>query len=91
MLSNIATVLAGLIGAGVIFMGTHPFWAPQAAAGFAIPDTPTGDRTFHAWRPSRCRLGREIPALPVVMRFHFRPFPLTCLTRWESLAGRQRV
>ena len=49
MLSNIATVLAALIGAGVIFMGTVPFWAPQAAAGFGIPDTPTEDRTFHAW------------------------------------------
>jgi hypothetical protein len=49
MLSNIATVLAALIGAGVILMGTLPIWAPQAAAGYGIPDTPTGDRTFHAW------------------------------------------
>ena len=49
MLSNIATVLAALIGAGAIFMGTLPFWAPQAAVGFGIPDTPTENRTFHAW------------------------------------------
>ncbi|MEU4606259.1 DUF4267 domain-containing protein [Kribbella sp. NPDC023972] len=49
MTSNIATVLAALIGAGVVFMGTSFFWAPQGAAGFGIPDTPTGDRTFHAW------------------------------------------
>jgi hypothetical protein len=49
MLSNIATVLAALIGVGVIFMGTLPFWAPQSAVGFGIPDTPTDDRTFHAW------------------------------------------
>ncbi|MFJ2034283.1 DUF4267 domain-containing protein [Streptosporangium sp. NPDC087985] len=49
MLSNIATVLAGLIGAGIIFMGARAFWAPQAAVGFGIPDTPTEDRSFHAW------------------------------------------
>ncbi|MEU0567282.1 DUF4267 domain-containing protein [Nonomuraea sp. NPDC005983] len=49
MLSNIATVLAGLIGAGIIFMGACAFWAPQAAVGFGIPDTPTEDRSFHAW------------------------------------------
>ncbi|WP_433346638.1 DUF4267 domain-containing protein [Microtetraspora malaysiensis] len=49
MLSNIATVLAGLIGAGTIFMGALAFWAPQAAVGFGIPDTPTEDRSFHAW------------------------------------------
>ncbi|MFI6907843.1 DUF4267 domain-containing protein [Nonomuraea sp. NPDC050394] len=49
MLSTIATVLAGLIGAGVIFMGASFFWAPQAAAGFGIPGTPTEDRTFQAW------------------------------------------
>lgn len=49
MLSNIATVLAGLIGAGIIFMGARAFWEPQAAVGFGIPDTPTEDRSFHAW------------------------------------------
>ncbi|MEV0972390.1 DUF4267 domain-containing protein [Microtetraspora glauca] len=49
MLSNIATVFAGLIGAGIIFMGALAFWAPQAAVGFGIPDTPTEDRSFHAW------------------------------------------
>ncbi|MEV4893195.1 DUF4267 domain-containing protein [Nonomuraea sp. NPDC055795] len=49
MLSIIATVLAGLLGAGVIFMGAQFFWAPQAAAGFGIPGTPTEDSTFRAW------------------------------------------
>ncbi|MEV5576451.1 DUF4267 domain-containing protein [Spirillospora sp. NPDC052269] len=49
MLGIIATVLAGLIGAAVIFMGTGPFWAPQGAAGFGIPGTPAEDRTFQAW------------------------------------------
>lgn len=49
MLSDIATVLAGLVGVAVILMGGRAFWAPQAAVGFGIPDTPTGDRAFHAW------------------------------------------
>ena len=49
MLTTIATVLAGLIGAGIIFIGVREIWAPQAAAGFGIPDTPTEDRAFHAW------------------------------------------
>ncbi|MFI7489098.1 DUF4267 domain-containing protein [Micromonospora echinaurantiaca] len=49
MLTNVATVLAGLIGVGVIVMGASAFWAPQAAAGFGIPDTPTEDRSFQAW------------------------------------------
>lgn len=49
MLVTIATVLAGLIGAGIIFIGARVFWAPQGATGFGIPDTPTGDRTFQAW------------------------------------------
>ncbi|WP_433445095.1 DUF4267 domain-containing protein [Nonomuraea sp. CA-141351] len=49
MLSNIATVLAGPIGAGTILMGARAFWAPQAAVGFGIPDTPTKDPSFHAW------------------------------------------
>ncbi|PJE96901.1 hypothetical protein CUT44_15180 [Streptomyces carminius] len=49
MLTNIATVLAGLIGAGIVFIGARAFWAPQAAAGFGIPGTPTEDRNFRAW------------------------------------------
>lgn len=49
MLTNVANVLAGLIGAGIIFIGVRAFWAPQAAAGFGIPGTPTGDRNFQAW------------------------------------------
>jgi hypothetical protein len=49
MLITIANVLAGLIGAGIIFIGARAFWAPQGAADFGIPDTPTEDRTFQAW------------------------------------------
>ncbi len=49
MLTNIAQVLAGMIGAGILFMGARAFWAPSGAAGFGIPETPTGDRTFRAW------------------------------------------
>jgi hypothetical protein len=49
MLTTTATVLAGLIGVGIIFMGARAFWAPEAAAGFGIPDTPTDNRSFHAW------------------------------------------
>lgn len=49
MLTNVANVLAGLIGAGIIFVGARAFWAPQAAVGFGIPDTPTEDRSFQAW------------------------------------------
>lgn len=49
MLTNVANVFAGLIGAGIIFIGARAFWAPRAAAGFGIPDTPTEDRNFQAW------------------------------------------
>ncbi|MGW9494200.1 DUF4267 domain-containing protein [Streptomyces prasinus] len=49
MLTDVATVLAGLIGAGIIFIGALAFRAPRAAAGFGIPGTPTEDRTFQAW------------------------------------------
>ncbi|MEH1165267.1 DUF4267 domain-containing protein [Micromonospora sp. CPCC 205539] len=49
MLTTIATALAGLIGVGIILIGARSFWAPQAAAGFGIPGTPTEDRTFQAW------------------------------------------
>lgn len=49
MLTNVATVLAGLIGLGIIFIGARAFWAPQAAVGFGIPGTPTEDRSFQAW------------------------------------------
>ncbi|GIG62433.1 hypothetical protein Lfu02_68050 [Longispora fulva] len=49
MLITVANVLAGLIGVAVILMGANALRAPQAAAGFGIPDTPTADRTFQAW------------------------------------------
>ncbi|GAA3104570.1 DUF4267 domain-containing protein [Pseudonocardia yunnanensis] len=49
MLTNVANVLAGLIGLGIIVMGARAFWAPQAAVGFGIPDTRTEDRDFQAW------------------------------------------
>jgi hypothetical protein len=49
MLTNVAYVLAGLIGAGIIVIGARALWAPQAATGFGIPGTPTDDRAFQAW------------------------------------------
>ncbi len=49
MLTTVASVLAGLIGAAILFMGVRAFWAPQAAVGFGIPGTPAEDPTFHAW------------------------------------------
>ena len=49
MLITIVNVLAGLIGAGCIFMGVNAFRAPQAAAGFGIPGTPTESPNFQAW------------------------------------------
>jgi hypothetical protein len=33
----------------LIFIGVRAMWAPQGAAGFGIPGTPTGDPTFQAW------------------------------------------
>ena len=49
MLITVATVLAGLIAAGTILISVRAFWAPQAAAGFGIPGTPTDEPTFQAW------------------------------------------
>jgi hypothetical protein len=49
MLVNVAKVLAGLIGVGIIFIGARAFWAPRAAVGFGIPGTPIEDRSFQAW------------------------------------------
>jgi hypothetical protein len=49
VLTDVANVLAGLIGVGIIFIGVLAMWAPQAAVGFGIPDTPAEDRTFQAW------------------------------------------
>jgi len=49
VLLTVARVLAGLIGVGIIVIGVRALRAPQAAAGFGIPGTPTGDPTFRAW------------------------------------------
>lgn len=49
MLTTIASVLAGLIGVGIIVIGALAFLAPQNAAGFGIPGTRTEDPTFRAW------------------------------------------
>ncbi|MFD6278807.1 hypothetical protein ACFWFI_25070 [Streptomyces sp. NPDC060209] len=48
MLTNVAHVPAGPIGAGIVYIGTRAFWAPQAAVGFGIPGTSTEDRNFQA-------------------------------------------
>jgi hypothetical protein len=45
----VATVLAGLIGVGIIVIGVREFWAPRASVGFGIPGTQTEDRGFRAW------------------------------------------
>ncbi|HEX6346581.1 DUF4267 domain-containing protein [Umezawaea sp.] len=49
MLTNIAYVLAGLIGAGIIVIGARALWSPRAAVGFGIPNTPVEDRNFQSW------------------------------------------
>jgi hypothetical protein len=49
MLTTTAHVLAGLIGAGIAFIGLRGLLAPDSAAGFGIPDTPTGAASFRAW------------------------------------------
>ncbi|WP_432941852.1 DUF4267 domain-containing protein [Kribbella sp. CA-253562] len=49
MLIPVATVLAALIGLGIIVIGARAFHTPQAAVGFGIPGTPAEDRTFQAW------------------------------------------
>jgi hypothetical protein len=49
MITTVASVLAGLIGVGIIVIGLRALIAPRAAAGFGIPGTPTGDPAFRAW------------------------------------------
>ncbi|GAA4910228.1 uncharacterized protein DUF4267 [Stackebrandtia albiflava] len=49
MLIHIANALTGLLGVGLILMGTSAIWAPRNAAGFGIPDTPTEDHRFRSW------------------------------------------
>ena len=49
MLTTVASVLAGLIGVGIIVIGVLAFRRPQAAVGFGIPGTPAEDPTFQAW------------------------------------------
>jgi hypothetical protein len=49
MLTTIANVLAGLVGAGIIFVGLQEIWLPKNSAGFGIPNTRTDDPTFQAW------------------------------------------
>jgi hypothetical protein len=49
MLIVIGNVLAGLVGAGIIYVGTREIWAPHESAGFGIPNSPVEDPTFQAW------------------------------------------
>jgi uncharacterized protein DUF4267 len=49
MLTIIGSVLAGLIGGGIILIGAVYLWAPQAAPGFGIPGAPVADQAFRAW------------------------------------------
>ena len=48
MLAIIGSVIAGFIGAGIIVIGARALWAPQAFAGFGIPDAPVTDRAFRS-------------------------------------------
>jgi Domain of unknown function (DUF4267) len=49
MLTTIATVIAGLLGLGILFIGVRGLVAPGDAAGFGIPGTRTDDPNFRAW------------------------------------------
>lgn len=49
MLTTLATVLAGLLGAALIVMGAMAITMPQNATGFGIPDTPVDDPAFRSW------------------------------------------
>ncbi len=49
MVITVATVLAGLLGLGIIFIGVNALRTPRAAAGFGIPNTQTDDPNFRAW------------------------------------------
>ena len=52
MVTTIATVLAGLIGAAIVFLGAHDLVAPQSAAtGFGLPNgaAETGPSNSQAW------------------------------------------
>ncbi|TDC11067.1 DUF4267 domain-containing protein [Streptomyces sp. 8K308] len=49
MLTTASTVLAGLLGAALIYMGASAFTTPQVFVGFGIPDTPANDPAFRSW------------------------------------------
>jgi hypothetical protein len=50
MIVNVAWWGAGLIGIGIIFIGSRFLWAPRAAAsGFGIPGDPSIANGFHGW------------------------------------------
>lgn len=44
-----ATVVAGLVSAAVVVMGTRALWAPASFAGFGITGTSGDDPTTLAW------------------------------------------
>ena len=49
MIITFATVVAGLLGLGIIFIGVNAIRAPRVVAGFGIPHTPTDDPTLRSW------------------------------------------
>jgi hypothetical protein len=49
MVTIVANVLAGLVGAAIILIGVRALLAPQGAAGFGIPGTPVDDPNFRSW------------------------------------------
>jgi hypothetical protein len=58
MLTDVADVLASLIGIGIIFIGLREIFAPHASADFGIPGTRTDDPNFQAWLSVKA--GRDI-------------------------------
>ncbi|WP_328899342.1 DUF4267 domain-containing protein [Streptomyces sp. NBC_00441] len=49
MLTTLATVVAGLLGAGLVLMGANALFRPRGAGGFGIPDAPVEDPGFQPW------------------------------------------
>ena len=48
MITTVAMVAAGLLGAALVWLGANAFVAPRAAAGFGIP-APVDDPDFLRW------------------------------------------
>ncbi|MCT2585047.1 DUF4267 domain-containing protein [Actinophytocola gossypii] len=83
MLSYVANVLAGLIGAGVVLMGAGNLLVPRAALGFGIPGTPTEDHTVRAWLAVKAARDTALGALLLIVLVGATPH----LLGWVMLAA----